>query len=624
MAKFPELEARAAELGATPPQVGNLKMLFTMHGKMEPERWADFFPHVVHVHGKFYGIVDGQDPSIDWPVVARVLREQNYTGFISSEYEAHAYSDRYNAFDQIRAQHDMLKRPARSRAGSGPMSADCDVLIVGSGPVGTAIARELADREAGLQIVVLEAGRALGDTAGGHVKNIADTEERDRLLAELATGPGPLPGGTPARPGTVLVGAEAMPNAAMSTNVGGMGAHWTAACPRPVDDEVPDCIDPAVLDEALTRAEQLLAVTTHAFDRAPLTGAVQQVLGELFDRPNRRPVGAMPVAVTVGEDGALHWTGPAIIAGDLWERPDVELRTGTLARRVVVDGDRATGVEVVDVATGERSTITARAVVVAADAWRTPQLLWASGIRPEALGRYLTEHPQIMAASVLDEKYVPGGRTRRRATCPLTASAAPGGGAIVPVSGRLLGALRRRPPVPRAGHADGRLARAAGPGRHRPARSGRRARLVLQEGAVAGQPRLVRRRRHRRARPAGHPDRLRPERCRRGRDRRGEGRDRRGGAGAGPAARRAVRHAAGQLAALPRHHPDGHRGRRHQRLRPHRPRLGHRQPLRRRQQRHPDRHRLQPDRDRGRDRRPHRPHPGRLAGRHPAAQGAPA
>ncbi len=110
MAKFPELERRAAEAGANPAQVGNLKMLFTMHGKMDPERWADFFPHVVHLHGKFYGIEDGQDPSIDWSAVARVLVEQGYTGFISSEYEAHAYSDRYNAFDQVRAQHDMLKR----------------------------------------------------------------------------------------------------------------------------------------------------------------------------------------------------------------------------------------------------------------------------------------------------------------------------------------------------------------------------------------------------------------------------------------------------------------------------------------------------------------------------------
>ncbi|MGY1672611.1 sugar phosphate isomerase/epimerase family protein [Geodermatophilus sp. SYSU D00710] len=114
MAKFPELERRAAEAGATPPQIGNLKMLFTMHGRMTPERWAEFFPHVVHVHGKFYGIVEGPDgltdPSIDWPAVARVLREQGYTGYVSSEYEAHAYSDRYSAFDQIRAQHDMLKR----------------------------------------------------------------------------------------------------------------------------------------------------------------------------------------------------------------------------------------------------------------------------------------------------------------------------------------------------------------------------------------------------------------------------------------------------------------------------------------------------------------------------------
>ena len=110
MGKFPELERRATELGANPAQVGNLKMIFTMHGKMEPERWAEFFPHVVHIHGKFYGVFDGEDPSIDYPGIVRVLREQNYTGFISSEYEAHAYSDRYSAFDMVRAQQDMLKR----------------------------------------------------------------------------------------------------------------------------------------------------------------------------------------------------------------------------------------------------------------------------------------------------------------------------------------------------------------------------------------------------------------------------------------------------------------------------------------------------------------------------------
>ena len=101
------------------------------------------------------------------------------------------------------------------------MSAGYDVVVVGSGPVGTAIARELADLGAGLQVLVLEAGQALSDPAGGHVKNILDVEARDRALASLATGPAPLPGGTPARPGTVLVGAPAMSKSAISTKYGG-------------------------------------------------------------------------------------------------------------------------------------------------------------------------------------------------------------------------------------------------------------------------------------------------------------------------------------------------------------------------------------------------------------------
>ncbi|MEU4419603.1 GMC family oxidoreductase [Actinoplanes sp. NPDC024001] len=304
-----------------------------------------------------------------------------------------------------------------------------DVVVVGSGPVGTATARELADRAPALRVLVLDAGQVLGDVPGGHVKNITDPGP---ALAGLPSGAAPPPGATPARPGTALVGTPAMPNAAISTNVGGMGAHWTAACPRPGDDEVPGFLDPAVLDEALRRAEELLAVTTHAFDRAPLRGAVQQILGELFDQPERRPVGPMPVAVSVSGDGSLHWTGPAVIAGDLWERENVTLRAGTLARRILIDGDRATGVEVVDVATGDRSVVEARAVVVAADAFRTPQLLWASGIRPAALGRYLNDQPQVMTAALLDDRHVTGDAT---ASVAVSAATTPGGGAIVPLSG---------------------------------------------------------------------------------------------------------------------------------------------------------------------------------------------
>ena len=45
--------------------------------------------------------------------------------------------------------------------------------------------------------------------------------------------------------------------------------------------------------------------------------------------------------------------------------------------------------------------------MVAADALRTPQLLWASGIRPDALGRYLTEHPLIFGVVAVKEGLLP-------------------------------------------------------------------------------------------------------------------------------------------------------------------------------------------------------------------------
>jgi choline dehydrogenase-like flavoprotein len=65
---------------------------------------------------------------------------------------------------------------------------------------------------------------------------------------------------------------------------------------------------------------------------------------------------------------------------------------------VLLEDGRAAGVEVRDLRTGELHTVRARFVVVAADALRTPQLLWASGIRPEALGHYLNDQAQVIHA----------------------------------------------------------------------------------------------------------------------------------------------------------------------------------------------------------------------------------
>ena len=107
---------------------------------------------------------------------------------------------------------------------------------------------------------------------------------------------------------------------------------------------------------------------------------------------------SMPVAGSrSGDTPVLH--GPAVILQDVLDRPgtNATLLQNTRARRVLVEKGRVAGVDLEDVNTGRVATIRARWVVVAADALRTPQLLFASGIRPPALGRHLNEHAMLAA-----------------------------------------------------------------------------------------------------------------------------------------------------------------------------------------------------------------------------------
>jgi choline dehydrogenase-like flavoprotein len=179
----------------------------------------------------------------------------------------------------------------------------------------------------------------------------------------------------------------------MSTNVGGMGVHWTGACPRPGDAErisfLPD------LNELLDEAERLLSVDRHPFEGAPYTDVVRERLAAEFD-PGRAPdrrVQPMPLAVRRRSDGALIWSGPDVVFGDVTrDNPNFTLYAEARVQRVLTEDGRAAGVHVDGV------DVRARFVVVAADALRTPQILFASGVRPEALGRYLNDQPQTVFA----------------------------------------------------------------------------------------------------------------------------------------------------------------------------------------------------------------------------------
>ena len=298
-----------------------------------------------------------------------------------------------------------------------------DVAIVGSGPTGAAYARILSELCPQASIATFEVGPLLSDIPGMHVKNIADPAERADAQRR-SEGPAPIRADVSTdtmdgyadadprlvRPGTFLLpegyrvdGEDGLPAAAMSSNVGGMGAHWTGACPRPGGQERIGFVDD--LDELLDEAERLLAVDAHAFDDAPFSAEVRKRLGHALDneRDDDRRVGSMPLAVVRDPDGRVTWSGSDVVFGEVTRHnPRFELFPESLVTRVLADADGVRGVLVRDMRTdapaAEEHEIAARFVVVAGDSLRTPQLLWASDIRPRALGRWLNDQPQTVHA----------------------------------------------------------------------------------------------------------------------------------------------------------------------------------------------------------------------------------
>jgi choline dehydrogenase-like flavoprotein len=289
----------------------------------------------------------------------------------------------------------------------GASDQGTDVLIVGSGPVGATFARILFERVPRARIEMVDLGPRLTPVAGTNVRNIEGPAERADARRRSQGLVGVDRQGV-VRPGTHRVDGDAggMPSAAHSSNVGGMGAHWSCATPRPAGTERIDAVHEQEWDHLLQRAERLLSTSRMPFAMTTSTHEMLEKLGGVFDARLRGPrkVASMPLACVPSDDGRpIRWAGTDLVLGPLAGAEAsgrFTLRADTVCRRLEAAGGRVTRAVLHDLRTGRDQMLSARVVVVAADALRTPQLLWASGIRPPALGHYLNDQPQLIATVV--------------------------------------------------------------------------------------------------------------------------------------------------------------------------------------------------------------------------------
>jgi pyranose oxidase len=199
-----------------------------------------------------------------------------------------------------------------------------------------------------------------------------------------------------------------IPAAASSFNIGGMGAHWTCCTPRPTEIERIPFIDEMEWNALITRAEALLKTSQDSFVESFRGQVVRETLAELLDDslPKGRKVQMLPLASERQSATWVEWTGVDTILGPLGRVGEIsidrfELRPETICRELLIEGDRVVGAKVEHLPSLQNQIIRANLVIVAANAFYTPQLLWKSNIRPRVLGHYLNDQPMAFCQIVL-------------------------------------------------------------------------------------------------------------------------------------------------------------------------------------------------------------------------------
>jgi hypothetical protein len=275
--------------------------------------------------------------------------------------------------------------------------ADTDLLVIGSGPVGAVVARSVADWLPQCKITMVEAGPR-HDSGSIVLRDSEFSRGVYRRYAESEWGSAAAREGLGNLPPRIMspnhLGDEARDFEAVSIafNVEGLGLHWRGATPWPSRGEVPSFLSMDRWETALGRAKQLLSVTDHHL--APAAQLSIRALNDIFPSSEpARAVQAMPMALA-----RIHPrrpTRPSDIFPSLYAGGGAtrSLRSSTACFELRESHDFVHA-GLLDLPTAGVYPLSARAVVIAADALRTPQLLVASGYAAN-VGSSFSEHALV-------------------------------------------------------------------------------------------------------------------------------------------------------------------------------------------------------------------------------------
>lgn len=264
----------------------------------------------------------------------------------------------------------------------GSWDKSWDAIVIGSGPLGAAAARRLAEH--GLRVTIVERGPAISAPAGSHVRN-AERFQRDpeAFLPAIAPYLDYCNAGAP---------PQGLPGACTSAAIGGQGVLWTNNTPRPdANAGLPAIMSDGAWDHYFGQAERYLGASSDQFGASVRQRRVAEHLRPHLAAAGRTIVN-QSLAGRVIDATHIHYNATADILAGVAD--DVTIQRGDTRLRVK---DRRCSVDIGGV------TAAAKTVIVAAGAIDTPRILWDAGIRPAVLGRHLTYHPVIVAQVVLDD-----------------------------------------------------------------------------------------------------------------------------------------------------------------------------------------------------------------------------